>query len=117
MSTRNISRRDLLRSAAVTAWIGAAGLQASQDAVAARRGGLPVPLTAEETSAIDSALGKKGSMTADQGVYTVPLPRNDLKVTVLGDRVPTSFGFGGWVSIKKTRDGKGSVLMSDTVLL
>lgn len=74
-------------------------------------------LTDEERAAIDSALGKKGNWVADQSLYTVALPRADLKVSVKGDPVPTPFGFGGWVSIKRTRDGKSAVLMSDTVLL
>jgi hypothetical protein len=31
--------------------------------------------------------------------------------------MPIPFGFGGWVSFKRTLDGKSAVLMSDTVLL
>ena len=45
------------------------------------------------------------------------LPRNDLKISVKGEAVPISFGFGGWVAFKKTLDGKNTMLMSDTVLL
>jgi hypothetical protein len=68
-------------------------------------------------AAIDQALGKKGTLVQDQAVYTIPLPRNDLKVTIKGEPVPIPFGFGGWVSFKRTRDGRSTVLMSDTVLL
>ena len=75
------------------------------------------PLTQSEMTAIETALGKKGRYVEAESVYTVPLPRNDLTVTVKGEAVPISFGFGGWVSIKKTMDGKSAVLMSDTVLL
>jgi len=75
------------------------------------------PLSPTEITAIESALGKKGKYVETEAVYTVPLPRNDLKVTIEGEPVPISFGFGGWVSIKKTMDGKSAVLMSDTVLL
>lgn len=75
------------------------------------------PLTQTEMTAIETALGKKGKYVEDESVYTVPLPRNDLKVSVKGESVPISFGFGGWVSVKKTIDGKNAVLMSDTVLL
>lgn len=81
---------------------------------------LPVktpPLTAEEIIAIETAIGKKGNYNEGQSVHMTPLPRNDLKVTVKGEPVPIPFGFGGWVSIKKTVDGKSAVLMSDTVLL
>ncbi len=31
--------------------------------------------------------------------------------------MPIAFGFGGWVSLKRTLDGKSAMLMSDTVLL
>jgi hypothetical protein len=75
------------------------------------------PLSPTEITAIESALGKKGKYVEAEAVYTVPLPRNDLKVTIKGEPVPISFGFGGWVSVKKTMDGKSAVLMSDTVLL
>nr|WP_234997102.1 DUF1259 domain-containing protein [Hymenobacter roseosalivarius] len=52
-----------------------------------------------------------------QATHSTPLPRNDLKVTIKGEPVPISFGFGGWVAIKHTLDGKSAMLMSDTVLL
>lgn len=74
-------------------------------------------LSPTEITSIESALGKKGKYVEAESVYTVPLPRNDLKVTIKGEAVPISFGFGGWVSVKKTMDGKSAVLMSDTVLL
>lgn len=74
-------------------------------------------LTQAEIAAIETALGKKGKYVENESVYTVSLPRNDLKVSVKGENVPIAFGFGGWVSIKKTIDGKSAVLMSDTVLL
>lgn len=74
-------------------------------------------LTQDEMTAMETALGKKGKYVEAEAVYTVPLPRNDLKITIKGEAVPISFGFGGWVSVKKTMDGKGAVLMSDTVLL
>lgn len=96
------------------ALLGAAGLAGRSGA--AERGKTPL-LTADEMAVIDGALGKKGTLVQEQAVYTVPLPRNDLKVTVKGEPVPIPFGFGGWVSFKKTLDGKSTVLMSDTVLL
>ncbi|WP_207420709.1 DUF1259 domain-containing protein [Desertivirga brevis] len=74
-------------------------------------------LTAEEIAAIEIAMGKKGAYKEAEAVHTTPLPRNDLKVTVKGEPVPIPFGFGGWVSIKRTMDGKTAVLMSDAVLL
>lgn len=74
-------------------------------------------LSAEEIAAIESAIGKKGTYNEAQAVHTIALPRNDLKISIKSESVPISFGFGGWVSIKKTVDGKSAVLMSDTVLL
>jgi len=75
------------------------------------------PLPAEAMAALDAALGKKGVYVEAEATYTTPLPRNDLKITVQGDAVPIPFGFGGWVSLKRTLDGRSAVLMSDTVLL
>ena len=74
-------------------------------------------LTPAEIGAIEAAIGKKGSYKEAESTYTIPLPRNDLKVTLKGEPVPISFGFGGWVSIKRTMDGKSAMLMGDNVLL
>lgn len=74
-------------------------------------------LSTDEQDAIATALGKKGTYNQAQATYNVPLPRNDLTVTVKGESVPIPFGFGGWVAFKKTLDGKQTVMMSDTVLL
>lgn len=110
MNETIVNRRDLLRVAIVG---GAAGVL---PVAAAETDGAHL-LSADEMAAVDQALGKKGSLVADQGVYTVPLPRSDLKVRIQGDPVPTPFGFGGWVSFKRTRDGGSTVMMSDIVLL
>jgi len=74
-------------------------------------------LTPAEIAAIEAAIGKKGSYKEAESTYTIPLPRNDLKITLKGEPVPIPFGFGGWVSIKKTMDGKSAMLMGDNVLL
>lgn len=113
-----ISRRDALRA---TALLGATSLLSAPDALAnvaapAAAGKTPA-LTSSEIAAIEAAIGKKGTYVEAQATHTTPLPRNDLKVTIKGEAVPVSFGFGGWVAIKHTLDGKSSMLMSDTVLL
>ena len=77
----------------------------------------PVVLTMQEIGAIENAFGKKGRSVDDEAIYTVSLPRNDLKVTLKGEPIPVPFGFGGWASFKRTRDGKQLMVMSDTVLL
>jgi len=81
-----------------------------------RPGGTPV-LTPDEITAIETAIGKKGSYKEAESVHTTPLPRNDLKVMIKGSPIPIPFGFGGWVSFKKSVDGKSAMVMGDTVLL
>ncbi len=114
MYTTPFSRRKLLRAAALVGATNFVGLKTLE--------AFPIkektpPLNAGEISAIETAMGKKGTYNEAQAVHTTPLPRNDLKVTIKGEAVPIPFGFGGWASIKKTLDGKSAVLMSDTVLL
>ncbi|GAA3959254.1 DUF1259 domain-containing protein [Hymenobacter antarcticus] len=119
MTPPNVTRRDALRAAAV---FGTTALLSGPDALA-----MPVPLppptgktpalTAAEIAAIEGAMGKKGTYVEAQATHTTPLPRNDLKVSIKGEPVPIAFGFGGWVAIKHTLDGKSAMLMSDTVLL
>jgi hypothetical protein len=77
----------------------------------------PPLLTPAEVAAVEKALGKKGTVVESQALYTVPLPRNDLKVTIKGEPIPIPFGFGGWASFKRSDDGKAVMVMSDTVLL
>lgn len=118
MDRANLNRREILRGVTAIGMAGAGVLPVGGAAAGEKRSKAGGPmLSAEEMAAVDAALGKKGTLNQEQGVYTVPLPRNDLKVTIKGDPVPIPFGFGGWVSFKKTRDGKDTVLMSDTVLL
>src|SRR5467141_1477046 len=59
-----------------------------------------------------TALGKQGDYKAN--VLKVNIPRNDLSVTVANLKIPTPFGFGGWVAMTK---GTGmDVMMGDLVL-
>jgi hypothetical protein len=108
------SRRQLLRAAA---FLGTAHMIGIKPSSADSLLGKTPALTRAEISAIETAIGKKGTYNEAQAVHTTPLPRNDLKVSIKGEPVPIPFGFGGWASIKKTADGKSAVLMSDTVLL
>src|SRR5207247_1447727 len=97
---------------------GAAGLGRSSAAEGRRARAAAAPgamLSADEMAAVDQALGKKGTVVADQAIYTVPLPRADLKVKIKDAPVPTGFGFGGWVAFKKMGSGD-TMFMSDTVL-
>jgi hypothetical protein len=114
METSKFTRRQALQATAV---LGTALLLPPNkiQAAALLQGKTPA-ITAEEIAAIDAALSKKGSYKETESVYTTPLPRNDLKMKIKGESVPIPFGFGGWVSFKKTVDGKSAMLMSDTVL-
>lgn len=108
-----MKRRNFLHTAVVASTIPICGAPINQ-----AEGLLKTPdLTAQEQEAIAAAIGKKGTYNEAQATYSVPLPRNDLKVTVKGKPVPISFGFGGWVAFKKNLDGKQTVMMSDNVLL
>ncbi len=114
METNKFSRKQALQA---TALLGTALLLPTIkiEAMALPPGKTPA-LTAEEMTAVDGALGKKGSYKEAEAVYTTPLPRNDLKMKIKGEPIPIPFGFGGWVSFKKTVDGKSAMVMSDTVL-
>lgn len=113
----NISRREAITGLLATgaAALGIAEARAASAEPSSQK--TTPPLTQDEIRAIETALGKKGRYVEAESTYTLPLPRNDLKVSIKGDSVPIAFGFGGWVSVKKTMDGKSAVLMSDTVLL
>ena len=117
METNPLTRRSMLRRTGLL--LGSASALASIRSVSrvaaaetpATESKTP-PLSKEAMAALDAALGgKKGSYVESEGVYTTPLPRNDLKVTIKGEPVPIGFGFGGWVSMKRTLDGENAMLM------
>jgi len=112
----NISRRNMLKGGALLAGAGLVDFSAI-DAFANIAQAKTPALTSAEIAAIEAAIGKKGTYKDAEATYTIPFPRNDLKVTLKGEPVPIAFGFGGWMSIKRTVDGKSAVLMSDCVLL
>jgi len=114
METQNFNRRQLLKAGTL---LSAALLLNIDPVKSAPAAGKTPALTPAEIAAIEAAIGKKGMYKQTEETHTTPLPRNDLKVTIKDQPVPTPFGFGGWVSIKRTLDGKSAVLMSDNVLL
>ncbi|MBF9140974.1 DUF1259 domain-containing protein [Hymenobacter sp. BT439] len=110
-----MSRREALRA---TALLSATSLLPAEATQAAHVLKAATPaLTPAEIAEIEAALGKKGSYDEAQATHVTALPRNDLKISIHGEPVPIPFGFGGWVAIKHTLDGKAAMLMSDTVLL
>lgn len=110
-----LSRRTLLQAGALV--FGASVINIKDVAAFTPANAKTPALKPEEIAAIEAAMGKKGMYKEAEATHTTPLPRNDLKITVKGEPVPIAFGFGGWVSIKRTMDGKSAVLMSDCVLL
>lgn len=110
----SVNRRQALRAGIL---IGAGALIKLPEVKAGPVNGKTPALTPAEISDIEASLGKKGTYKEAEATHTTGLPRNDLKVKVKGEAVPIAFGFGGWVSIKRTVDGKTAMLMSDTVLL
>ena len=111
-----MNRRNVLKTAAVLAGTGLISIKPLEGLAAGTPLKTPA-LTPAEIAGIEAAIGKKGSYKEAEATYTIPLPRNDLKVTLKGEPVPISFGFGGWVSIKRSADGKTAMIMSDCVLL
>ena len=112
--SHSFSRREALRA---TALLGAASLLRPGNAIAALPPGQTPALDAAAIAAIEAAPGKKGAYNEAQATHVIALPRNDLQMRIKGEPIPISFGFGGWVAIKRTLDGKSAMLMSDTVLL
>ncbi|ADB38839.1 DUF1259 domain-containing protein [Spirosoma linguale] len=110
-----MKRRNFIQSAVLASTIPLCG---SPDPATENARTLKTPaLSPEEQDAIAKAIGKKGAYNEAQATYSIPLPRNDLRVTINGEPIPIPFGFGGWVAFKKTLDGSQTVMMSDTVLL
>lgn len=64
-------------------------------------------------SDVEKTLGISGKM--EEGAYIVRFGRTDISVTINGEPVPTSFGFGGWTAWKSM--GKDTMVMGDLVLL
>jgi hypothetical protein len=114
MNKNHLTRRELIQKTALAGVASYLGLSKVHAALLPEK---TPPLRTEEIVAIEAALGKKGTYKEVEAVHTTALPRNDLKITIKGEAVPISFGFGGWVSLKKTLNGKSTILMSDTVLL
>ncbi len=79
----------------------------------AKAAGAAATMPAEYQKAMDY-LGKKGDY--QDHVLKLNVPRTDLAMTVGGIKLPTPFGFGGWVAMTPGAGGH-QVLMGDLVLL
>src|SRR6266850_3136061 len=67
-----------------------------------------------DTAKIDEITGLKGKMNAEEGVYKITFPRNDVKVSVAGWEMPPFMGLGTWAAFQGTNDK--AMMMGDTVL-
>jgi len=74
---------------------------------------IPPAMAAPDWSAVGKALGKDGALQAG-GIYKVPLPRTDLKVTLDGVRLKAGFALGSWVAFEPM--GDQAMVMGDLVL-
>ncbi len=64
-------------------------------------------------SEVEKILGVSGQ--TQEGVTVFSFPRNDLKIKIGGDSVPTAIGFGSWTGWKEM--GGEAMVMGDLVLL
>jgi hypothetical protein len=67
-----------------------------------------------DTAKIDQLTGLKGKMNQAEGVYKVTFPRDDVKVSVTGWKMPPFMGLGTWAAFQGTNDK--AMMMGDTVL-
>ena len=67
------------------------------------------------TARIDELTGLKGKMNAQEGVYKVTFPRDDVKISVAGWQMPAFMGLGTWAAFQGTNEK--AMVMGDTVLL
>jgi hypothetical protein len=67
-----------------------------------------------DTAKIEEITGLKGKLNADEGVYKVTYPRDDVKVSVAGWTMPPFMGLGTWAAFQGTNDK--AMMMGDTVL-
>ena len=55
-----------------------------------------------DTAKIDNLTGLKGKMSEKEGAYKVTVPREDVKVTVDGWKMPPFMGLGTWAAFTET---------------
>jgi len=69
-----------------------------------------------DTARIDQVTGAKGTMNAEEGVFKVSFPRDDLKVSVDGARMPPFMGLTSWAAFKPAMADGQAMVMGDVVL-
>ena len=71
------------------------------------------PALSADFSEVEKILGVSGQ--TQEGVTVFSFPRQDLKIKIGGDPVPTAIGFGSWTAWKEM--GSEAMVMGDLVLL
>jgi hypothetical protein len=77
-------------------------------------GGVCIAEAGLDTAKIDEITGLKGKLNAQEAVYKVTFPRDDVKVSVAGWQMPPFMGLGTWAAFQGTNDK--AMMMGDTVL-
>ena len=67
-------------------------------------------LTQQQREKIDQITQSKGTYAAQEDVYKVTFPRNDLKVTVDGWQMHPFMGITSWAAFTSAHDGKAMVM-------
>ena len=75
---------------------------------------LGLACAALDTAKVDEITGLRGKLNQKEGVYRITFPRDDVKITVAGWRMPPFMGLGTWAAFTETRNG--AMVMGDTVL-
>lgn len=78
------------------------------------------PATAQTAPSIDTAKieqssGLKGTFVAEENVFKIGKPRNDVKIQVDGWPTPPFMGLGSWAAFTPGHDGQ-VIMMGDTVV-
>jgi hypothetical protein len=68
-----------------------------------------------DTTVIETAIGLKGMLNAEEAVFKIAVPRTDVKITVDGAVLPPFMGVTSWAAFKADPSG-GAMLMGDLVL-
>lgn len=69
-----------------------------------------------DTAQIDRLTGAKGALNAEENVYKVSFPRDDVKVAVDGVRMPPFMGLTSWAAFKPGDKDGVAMVMGDMVL-
>src|SRR5215207_9092207 len=70
-----------------------------------------------DTAKIEQAIGAKGQMNAEEGVFKVSIPRTDVKVTVDGTPMPPFMGLTSWAAFQPGMKDGAAMVMGDMVLM